>query len=267
MSRIEKKFKTLANQSRKALVTFVTAGDPQPEATLPLMHLLVENGADIIELGVPFSDPMAEGPVIQAACERALRYHINLPQIFDIVRQFRETDQETPVILMGYLNPLEVMGYAEFAREAAAAGVDGVLTVDLPPEEAVGFCQTMEAAEIDPIFLIAPTSNAGRIATICNASRGFVYYVSVKGVTGSSKLDVASVEKKISEIRKFSSIPVGVGFGIKDAQSAAAVAQVADAVVVGSAIVNLIGSNANDETGMQQQVATLVSSLRVAMDE
>ena len=266
MSRIETKFKQLAAQSKTALISFVTAGDPEPQATLPLMHLLVEAGTDIIELGVPFSDPMAEGPVIQAACERALEHHINLAQIFDIVRQFREEDQETPVILMGYLNPLEVMGYAKFAQLAAEAGVDGVLTVDLPPEEAEEFCADMGAQGIDTVFLVAPTSTPQRIATICEMSRGFVYYVSVKGVTGSNAIAIDSVKEKVEQIKQYSSIPVGVGFGIKDAKSAALVAQVADAVVVGSAIVKLVENNKDDAAKMHQQVKELVKSLRIAID-
>lgn len=267
MNRIESRFKSLAEQSKAALVTFITAGDPTPGATLPLMHLLVEAGADMIELGIPFSDPMAEGPVIQAACERALVHHINLIQIFDMVRQFREQNQETPVILMGYLNPLEVMGYAEFADLASKSGVDGVITVDLPPEEAEEYCADMDAKGIAPVFLVAPTSTEQRIVTICAKSRGFVYYVSVKGVTGgASDIDIASIEKKLEQIRKHAKIPVGVGFGIKDADSAAQVAKIADAVVVGSAIVKLVGNNVNDNDLMHQQVKELVMSLRSGMD-
>ena len=266
MSRIEAKFKKLAGK-RAALITFVTAGDPNPEATLPLMHSMVKAGADVIELGVPFSDPMAEGPVIQAACERALLHHINLPQIFEIVRQFRETDQETPVILMGYLNPLEVMGYAEFAKQASAAGVDGVLTVDIPPEEAAEYCEDMHAQNVDTVFLVAPTSTDERIKAICEKSRGFVYYVSLKGVTGSKNLDIVSVKDKLNQIEQFSTIPVGVGFGIKDADSAAQVAAVADAVVVGSAIVKLVGANAGDNTKMQKDVTDLIKSMRTAIDQ
>ncbi len=266
MSRIETTFNVLAEQSKTALVTFITAGDPEPDATLPLLHLLVEAGADIIELGVPFSDPAAEGPVIQAACERALKHQINLLQIFDIVRQFREKDKITPVILMGYLNPVEVMGYSKFADLASSAGVDGILIVDFPPEEAVSFCIEMEAKNIDPIFLVAPTSIDQRIEAICKKSRGFVYYVSTKGVTGANEIDFVSVKKKVAQIKQYSTIPVGVGFGIKDAHSAAEVAKIADAVVVGSAIVKLVGNNAEDSVMMHQQVKTLVTSLRNGID-
>lgn len=266
MSRIETIFNVLAEQSKTALVTFITAGDPEPNATLPLLHVLVEAGADIIELGVPFSDPAAEGPIIQAACERALKHRINLLQIFDIVRQFREKDQKTPIILMGYLNPVEVLGYSKFAELASSAGVDGVLIVDLPPEEAEVFCSDMDARNIDPVFLVAPTSTDQRIEAICKKSRGFVYYVSIKGVTGTNEIDVASVKERVAQIKQYSTIPVGVGFGINDAHSAAEVAKIADAVVVGSAIVKLVGNNANDSVMMHQQINTLVTSLRSGID-
>ncbi len=266
MNRIGNTFKTLANQSRKALISFVTAGDPDLQQTLELMRTLVSAGTDIIELGVPFSDPMAEGPVIQAACERALEHRINLPDIFSIVAAFRKTDQKTPIILMGYLNPIEAMGYAEFTAQAEAAGVDGVLTVDLPPEEAGDYCAQAKKRYLDTIFLIAPTSTADRIKKICQYSSGFVYYVSMKGVTGASHLDVDSVSVKVSEIKKNTSLPVGVGFGIKDAESASAIADFADAVIVGSAIVKRVADNLTNPDLMNKAVADLIKEIRQSID-
>ncbi len=266
MSRIENKFAQLKTDGRKALIAYVTAGDPQPDVTVPLMHAMVEAGADIIELGVPFSDPMADGPVIQAASERALEHHVSLRQVMDMVRSFRERDGDTPVVLMGYLNPIEVLGYAEFAQAASASGVDGVLTVDLPPEEAGGFLDQMRANGLDPIFLLSPTSTGERIGRICAAASGFVYYVSLKGVTGASSLDVGAVTAKLEQIRKLTSLPIGVGFGIKDADSAARVAAVADAVIVGSAIVNLVAANAERPEVIAGEVAQLLAGMRRAMD-
>jgi len=220
MSRITATFNDLRAQGRTALIPFVTAGDPQKDVTVPLMQTLVANGADIIELGVPFSDPMADGPVIQRASERALAHHTSLHDVLDMVRAFRETDSETPVVLMGYLNPIEVMGYAAFAKSAAEAGVDGVLTVDIPPEEGHDFLVALREQAIDPIYLLAPTSTAERIRKITNSASGFVYYVSLKGVTGASNLDVKAVSDKLAEIRATTDMPVGVGFGIKDAETA-----------------------------------------------
>jgi tryptophan synthase alpha chain len=228
---------------------------------------MVEAGADIIELGVPFSDPMADGPVIQAACERALKQKVSLRQVLELVRSFRERDKQTPVVLMGYLNPIEVMGHREFTQAANEAGVDGVLTVDLPPEEAHELIAAFREADIDPIFLIAPTSDETRIRLICEVASGFVYYVSLKGVTGASTLDIASVQQKLFEIRKYAKVPIGVGFGIKDATSAAAVAQVADAVVVGSALVRRIEANAKRVEAIAGEVTSLLNSMREAMDK
>ena len=266
MSRIAGVFSGLKDQGRQALIPFITAGDPQIAATVPLMHALVEAGADLIELGVPFSDPMADGPVIQRASERALAQHVSLHQVIDIVRQFREKDAETPVVLMGYLNPLEVMGYDAFAEAAAAAGVDGVLTVDIPPEEAETFVPAMTSRGIDPIFLLAPTSNRARIERITRSASGFVYYVSLKGVTGAANLSPDSVREKLDEIRSCTTLPVGVGFGIKDAETAAAMAKIADAVVVGSALVSRIEAFANQPDRAIEEVRRLLGEMRSAMD-
>lgn len=266
MSRIAGVFSALREQGRQALIPFVTAGDPNPEVTVPLMHALVEAGADIVELGVPFSDPMADGPVIQRASERALVHHSSLLDVIEMVRSFRATNQTTPVVLMGYLNPLEVMGYEAFAAAASDAGVDGVLTVDIPPEEADTFVPTMRSRDIDPIFLLAPTSHRARIERITASASGFVYYVSVKGVTGAGNLSLDSVRDKLSEIRSCTDLPVGVGFGIKDPQTAAAMSEFADAVVVGSALVSRLESNLDDPAKGVSEIKNLLSEMRAAMD-
>ena len=266
MSRIAGVFSALRDQGRQALIPFVTAGDPDLEVTLRLMQAMVEAGADIIELGVPFSDPMADGPVIQRASERALQHHVSLHDVIDLVRRFRATDQTTPVVLMGYLNPLEVMGYEAFAELAAEAGVDGVLTVDIPPEEAETFVPAMKTHGIDPIFLLAPTSHRARIERITAAASGFVYYVSLKGVTGAANLSLDSVREKLAEIRSCTDLPVGVGFGIKDAQTAAAMAEFADAVVVGSALVSRIEENPGDPEKAIAEIKAVLGEMRAAMD-
>jgi len=266
MSRIAACFSLLRDQKRTALVPFITAGDPQPDVTLPLMHTLVEQGADIIELGVPFSDPMADGPVIQRASERALEHNTSLDDVLSMVKAFRETNTQTPVILMGYLNPIEVMGYESFAVAAKDAGVDGVLTVDLPPEEGSDFIPTMKSHDIDPIYLLAPTSTAERIAKITNSASGFVYYVALKGVTGAGHLDLEAVRDKIKLIRGITDMPVGVGFGIKDAVTAKAMGSLADAVVVGSAIVSLVEQHAGDRDKICETVGSLVAEIRGAID-
>ena len=266
MSRIAARFAVLRSSGRKALIPYVTAGDPNPAVTVPLMHAMVAAGADLIELGVPFSDPMADGPVIQAACERALVHHVSLSKVLDMVRSFRERDQDTPVILMGYLNPVEVMGYANFARAAQAAGVDGVLTVDLPPEEAGGLLEELKNVAIDPIFLLSPSTSDARVRSIAAVASGFLYYVSFKGVTGANRLDVGAVASKVNAIRKLTDIPVGVGFGIRDAQSAADVSAVADAVVVGSALVKRIAEVAAQPDGIAASVSDVLSGMRNAMD-
>jgi tryptophan synthase alpha chain len=239
MSRITQTFDRLRGQ-RAALIPFITAGDPDPSGTVAMMHRLVEAGADIIELGVPFSDPMADGPVIQRASERALARGVKPADVFAMVAEFRRRDQDTPVILMGYLNLIEALGYERWVDAAADAGVDGEIVVDLPPEEAGELKSRMEERGLDLIFLVAPTTSPERIDIICRAARGFVYYVSLTGVTGAATLDGGSVQAHIDAIRSRTRLPVGVGFGIKDAASAAAIARFADAVIVGSALVDRI---------------------------
>jgi len=266
MSRIATRFDTLRSNKRKALIPYVTAGDPQPDVIVPLMHALVKAGADLLELGVPFSDPMADGPVIQAACERALKHHVSLRQVMDMVKEFRQTDNDTPVILMGYLNPIEVMGYEIFAKAAQSAGVDGVLTVDLPPEEGCDLVSALKAQQIDPIFLAAPTSSDERIRLMAKNGSGFLYYVSFKGVTGANRLDVKSVQDKLDQIRSNTDLPVGVGFGIRDAASAAQVASVADAVVVGSALVSRIAALADEPDRIAAEAPQVIAEMRAAMD-
>jgi tryptophan synthase alpha chain len=266
MSRIAQCFAKLKADGRKALIPYVTAGDPNPQVTVSLMHAMVEAGADIIELGVPFSDPMADGPVIQLACERALAYNTSLKDVLAMVSKFRQSDMDTPVVLMGYLNPVEVMGYVDFAQAAKEADVDGILTVDMPPEEAADLVAALADAALDPIFLLSPTSSDERIDKICSAAGGFVYYVSLKGVTGAANLDVAAVEQKLEQIRKHTALPIGVGFGIRDADSAARVAKVADAVVVGSAVVNRVADNAEQPDKINDSIAALLREMRQAMD-
>lgn len=266
MSCIAARFAALRAAGRKALIPYITAGDPHPDVTVPLMHALVQAGADIVELGVPFSDPMADGPVIQQACERALVHHVSLRRVLELVRAFRADDAETPVVLMGYLNPVEVMGYAAFAEAAAAAGVDGVLTVDLPPEEGHELIEQLRAHALDPIFLLAPNSTPARVKKICDAASGFVYYVSLKGVTGAATLDTEAVARKLAEIRGLTELPIGVGFGIRDGASAARVAEVADAVVVGSALVGRIGALAATPAKLPAALAAVIGEMRQEMD-
>jgi len=266
MSRISSKFAALREQGRTALIPFITAGDPDKEITVPLMHTLVENGADIIELGVPFSDPMADGPVIQRASERALLHHTSLHDVLAMVQAFRKTNQDTPVVLMGYLNPIEIMGYTEFAEAAHDAGVDGVLTVDIPPEEGGDFLPAMKNHSLDPIYLLAPTSTQERIEKLTSSASGFVYYVSLKGVTGAASLDVSAAADKLAQIRATTNLPVGVGFGIKDAETAAAMGAVADAVVVGSAIVSLVEQHAEEPAKIHETIGTLLAGMRAALD-
>ena len=267
MSRLKACFAALKSENKTALVPFVTAGDPHPSVTVNLMHDMVEAGASVLELGVPFSDPMAEGPVIQLACERALKHNVSLTDVLGMVKEFRTKDADTPIVLMGYTNPVEVMGYEKFSSAAADAGVDGLILVDLPPEEGADLIVQLKSRKIDMIFLLAPTSTDERMKIICDQASGFVYYVSLKGVTGAANLDVDSVVEKVGQIRSHTSLPVGVGFGIRDATSAAQVAGVADAVVVGSAIVSRIAENAEDPQKISQQVCELLSSMREAMDK
>jgi tryptophan synthase alpha chain len=266
MSRLAKQFAVFKKQRSAALVPYIMAGDPAPWVTVPLMHALVAAGANILELGVPFSDPMADGPVIQRAAIRALKQGVTLGQVLDMVKEFRQKDATTPVVLMGYLNPIEIMGYDAFAGRAAAAGVDGVLTVDLPPEEADGMLTALKGRGLDPIFLLAPTSGIERVRAVTRAASGFIYYVSLRGVTGASHLDMAEVSAKLKSIRSHTDLPVGVGFGIRGPEAAAEVAKVADAVVVGSAIVSRIEADAASPEKILADVPHFVTSLRTAMD-
>lgn len=266
MSRIDKRFALLKKQGRKALVPFITAGDPAPWITVPLMHALVEAGADIIELGVPFSDPMADGTIIQQASERALQNDTTLQVVLEMVKIFRTKDQDTPVVLMGYLNPVEAMGYAPFAAGAAKAGVDGVLTVDVPPEESDELTQALRQHGLDPIFLLAPTSQSERIKLIVNSARGFIYYVALRGVTGAANLDMQEVESRLNDIRGLTDLPVGVGFGISGPEAAARVARFADAVVVGSALVRRIGDLSHHPERIVGEASAFLRGLRAAID-
>lgn len=254
---------TKANST--AIVPYITAGDPAPDYTVEMMHNLVAAGADMLELGIPFSDPMADGPVIQRAAERALKHKVSLADIIGLVKQFRQKDNDTPVILMGYLNPVEMMGYETFARTASEAGVDGVITVDIPPEEAHEYLEALYQRDLAPIFLVAPTSSNERISKIGKAGRGFIYYVSFKGITGASHLDVSSVAANIDRIRSCSDLPVAVGFGIKDAQTAAEISKIADAVVVGSAIVKIVEEASADKSRILKETADLLSEMKSAM--
>ena len=270
MSRLSARFADLKANSKTALIPYVMASDPTPEITLPLMHAMVKAGADIIELGAPFSDPMADGPVIQAAAERSLVHNTSLHDIFSLVREFRQTDDETPIVVMGYLNPIEVMGYQSFAQQASDCGVDGVITVDMPPVEAGDYIPALTSQGIDPIFLLAPTSTQERIKKLAEVASGFVYYVSLKGVTGAATLDVASVEAKVDEIKRFIDLPIAVGFGISDAESAARVASCADAVVVGSVLVKKMtlndGNTEQDRAIIIKEISDILSSMRSALD-
>ncbi len=266
MSRLATKFAEFKESGHKALIPFITAGDPNPEFTAPMMHAMVEAGADIIELGVPFSDPMADGPVIQRASERALEHKMSLRHTLEIVNEFRNSNQHTPVVLMGYANPIEAMGYETFALAAKKAGVDGVLTVDLPPEEAHECAALLNTHNIDQIFLLAPNSSSDRIKKMDAVGSGFLYYVSVKGVTGAGHLDTSDVKRKLIDIRANTQLPVGIGFGIKDAETAKVIAGLGDAVVVGSALISKIEANLDSPENAKQEIRELLKSMRLAMD-
>ncbi len=267
MSRLANTFETLSQSGRKALIPFITAGDPNPDFTVPMMHAMVEAGVDVIELGVPFSDPMADGPVIQRASERALAHKMSLRRTLEVAMEFRRTNQHTPVVLMGYLNPIEAMGYEEFANAAARADIDGVLTVDLPPEEGENCAALLKARDIDPIFLLAPNSSADRIQKMDAIGSGYLYYVSLKGVTGAGHLNTDDVETKLKEIRANTSLPIGIGFGVKDAETAKTLASLGDGVVVGSALISKIEANLDDLGQAKQAIFELLTSMRQAMDE
>jgi len=254
----------LHQQGRAAFIPFITAGDPDLETSFAILERLPPAGADLIELGVPFSDPMADGPVIQASSERALARGVSLRHVLADVKRFRETDDETPVVLMGYANPIERMGADAFAAAAKDAGVDGVLVVDYPPEESGIFAEKMRSAGIDPIFLLAPTSTDDRIAEVGKIASGYVYYVSLKGVTGAANLDVSSIAGKIPAIKSRVPLPVGVGFGIRDAQTARLVAEVSDAVVIGSRIVQLLEQAAPEAAA--DTLTRFIAEVRQAVD-
>jgi len=266
MNRIDDCFTRARGQGRTLLIPYITGGDPAPGQTVATMHALVTAGADLIEVGMPFSDPMADGPVIQAACDRALAHSTSVRDVLAMVEEFREGDSVTPVVLMGYLNPIEQCGYERFAAQARAAGVDGVLCVDLPPEESGELVDALTAEGLAPIWLIAPTTRPERVSAICEVARGYVYYVSVKGVTGAGSLDVNDVARHVGTIREHTELPVGVGFGIRDAAAAARVGAVADAVVVGSALVGLIGAHAADPAAGREAAAALLREMRAALD-
>ena len=257
MSRIQGRFAALAKAKRKALIPYITAGDPHPSLTVPLLHGLVEAGADIIELGVPFSDPMADGPVVQRSGERALKHGVGLTDVLRLVTEFRKTDRETPLVLMGYANPIEAMGTSKLLQAAKTAGVDGLIVVDYPPEECADFAQAAKAHDIDPIFLLAPTSTDKRIHDVARCGSGYLYYVSLRGVTGAAHLDLSDVAARIPKIRAATKLPIGVGFGIRDAESARRVAETADAVVIGSRIIQEIEAG-----GAEQAVARVKAFLR-----
>ncbi len=264
MSRIAATFAKLQSCGRKALIPYVTAGDPYADATVDIMRAMAQAGADLIELGVPFSDPMADGPVIQKAAERALAKGIGMKQVLTYVREFRALDPTTPVVLMGYANPIERYGIERFVADAKDAGVDGVLVVDYPPEECEEFARSLKAAQLDPIFLLAPTSTDQRIERVSRVASGYVYYVSLKGVTGAGHIDIEAVASAIPRIKAHVKIPVGVGFGIRDGRSARAVADVSDAVVIGSALVQRLESCSRDQVAASAR--EFIASIRSALD-
>jgi tryptophan synthase alpha chain len=265
VSRITATFERLRREHRQALIPFFTAGDPNPASVVPLMHALKAGGADVIELGVPFSDPMADGPVIQRSSERALKFGVSLSDVLGYVGEFRKTDTATPVVLMGYANPIEALGVERFADTARAAGVDGVLVVDYPPEEAEAIVRLLDSREIDTIFLLSPTTTEARLAQVAALGRGYLYYVSLKGVTGAANIDLADVASRLARIRAHTALPLGVGFGIRDPQTARAIAGVADAVVIGSRLVQEIESSRPEE--LNARVTAFMRGVREAMDE
>jgi tryptophan synthase alpha chain len=264
MNRIDQRFSKLKAARRTGLVPFFTAGDPSPDAVVAIMHALVEAGADLIELGVPFSDPMADGPVIQHASERALARGVGLTRIFEWVREFRVRDADTPVVLMGYMNPVEIHGAARFGGEAVAAGVDGVLLVDCPIEE-IDAAAPLRDAGLQQIFLAAPTTTDARLAQVCAAARGFLYYVSFAGITGADRLSMDTVRKRVATIRGQASTPVAVGFGVRDAASAAEIGEFADAVVIGSALVERL-AGAVDANDAAERARAFLAPIRAALD-
>jgi tryptophan synthase alpha chain len=266
VSRLAAKFEELSKAGRKALIPFITAGDPNPDFTVPMMHAMVKAGVDVIELGVPFSDPMADGPVIQRASERALAHKMSLRRTLAMAMEFRKTDQKTPLVLMGYLNPIEAMGYEDFANAAQRADVDGILTVDLPPEEGEECGALLKARGIDSIFLLAPNSSDERIKKMSEIGSGYLYYVSLKGVTGAGHLDTSDVEKKLKQIKANTRLPVGIGFGVKDAETAKTIAGIGDGAVIGSALISKIENNLDDPERAKIEIVELLTAMRRAMD-
>ncbi len=266
MSRIQKKFESLARQGKTGLVPYVTAGDPARGNVVRLMLTLVKNGADVIELGVPFSDPMADGPVIQRASERALARQVTLHDCLEWVREFRASDVATPIVLMGYANPIERFGVRAFVAAAQEAGVDGTIIVDYPPEECEDFSAALKSAGMDPIFLLAPTSTESRMRDVARLGAGYLYYVSLRGVTGAAHIDPAAVAARVQQIRRFTSMPIGVGFGISDADSAVAVASTADAVVIGSALIRIMEDAQQAGQDPLQAAGQFMSGIRAALD-
>jgi tryptophan synthase alpha chain len=264
MSRIPARFDALRAKGRKALILFVTAGDPEPALTVPLMHALVESGADVLELGVPFSDPMADGPVIQRASERALARGVSLRDVLGMVKSFRARNAETPVVLMGYANPIEAMGTEKFLDEAKAAGIDGLIVVDYPPEECEAFAARARRNGLDLIFLLAPTSTDRRIEEVARLGSGFIYYVSLRGVTGAGHLDVGEVLARLPKIRAATRLPIGVGFGIRDAESARRISREADAVVIASRLIQELESAPPGEA--VERAKAFVRPIREAID-
>ena len=264
MTRIPGRFESLRKDGRKALIPYITAGDPHPSLTVPLMHALVEAGSDIVELGVPFSDPMADGPVIQRAGERALKHGVGLSDVLNLAKEFRKTDAATPIVLMGYANPVEAMGIDKFVTAAKQAQVDGVIVVDYPPEECEDFSHLAKKNGIDPIFLLAPTSTDKRIEEVGRCGSGYLYYVSLRGITGAKNIDISDVAARIPRIRATTKLPIGVGFGIRDAASARRVADTADAVVIGSRIIEEIEAGSADQA--VSRVKAFLKPLRQALD-
>jgi tryptophan synthase alpha chain len=265
MSRIQGRFEALAKAKRKALIPYITAGDPSPQLTVPLLQALVDAGADILELGVPFSDPMADGPVIQRSGERALKHGVGLGDVLGMVSELRRSDRATPVVLMGYANPIEAMGTRVFLGRAQSAGVDGVIVVDYPPEECAEFAALAKAQDIDPVFLLAPTSTDKRIQDVARCGSGYLYYVSLRGVTGAAHLDLSDVAERIPKIRAATRLPIGVGFGIRDAESARRVAEIADAVVIGSRLIQEMEAGAPAEA--VARVKNFLRPIRQALDQ
>jgi len=266
LNRFEKCFSTLEGQGKKALVVYIVAGDPEPGLTVDLMHQMVSQGANIIELGVPFTDPEAEGPVIQLAHERALRSRTTLTNTMSMVREFRQQDSETPIVLMGYVNPIEAMGYAVFVEKAAESGVDGTIIVNLPPEEGETLGNAMIERGLSPIYLLSPTTLDARARMICEQSRGFVYYVSLKGTTGATNLNYPEVEQRVGMFKAMTATPILVGFGIKDAESAGKIAKISDGAVVGTAIVKIVAENESEPVVILQKVGALIADIRAGMD-